>query len=193
MAGPEIRDTLKTLTGTGEDYDTAVQKLKEDLLADQPLIFRISQALDMTQREGERIDDFTSRVRKVHRRIDWGTVKEKHDLTNLMPILSVARGTGSQSVTDYCLSHKGIPELETVLLKGRSNNSTIYKNREMTGNLDTAGREVAVKLEEADIEMAYAVKNRFGKYSKRYEFDQTQKLNYSSQNNGKTEAKIETS
>ena len=48
VAGPEIRDKLKTLTGTGEDYDTAVQKLKEDLLADEPLIFLISQALDMT-------------------------------------------------------------------------------------------------------------------------------------------------
>ena len=53
VAGPDIRDKLKTLTGTGEDYDTAVQKLKEDLLADKPLIFLISQALDMTQREGE--------------------------------------------------------------------------------------------------------------------------------------------
>ena len=74
-------------------------------------------------------------------------MKEKHDLTNLMPISSVARGTGSQSVRDYCLSHKGIPELETVLLKVRSKESTIYKNREMTGNLDTAGREVTVKLE----------------------------------------------
>ena len=45
----------------------------------------------------------------------------------------------------------------------------------MTGNLDTAGREVTVKLEKTDIEMAYAVKNRFGKYSNRYELDQTQK------------------
>ena len=64
MAGPEIRDKLKTLTGTGEDYDTAVQKLKEDLLADEPLIFLISQAFDMTQREGERIDDFASKSEK---------------------------------------------------------------------------------------------------------------------------------
>ena len=120
--------------------------MKEDLLADEPLIFLISQALDMTQREGERIDDFAMRVRKTQSRIDWDTVKKKHDLTNLMPILSVARGTGSQSVRDNCLSHKGIPELETVLLKGRSKESTIYKNREMTGNLDMAGREVTVKL-----------------------------------------------
>ena len=37
-APPGIRDKLKTFTGTGEDYDTAVQKLKEDLLADEPLI-----------------------------------------------------------------------------------------------------------------------------------------------------------
>ena len=193
VAGPEIRDKLKTLTGTGEDYDTAVQKLKEDLLADESLIFLISQALDMTQREGERMDDFALRVRKAHRRIDWDTVKEKHDLTNLMPILSVARGTSSQLVRDYCLSHKGIPELEVVLLKGRSKESTIYKNREMTGNLDTAGREVAVKQEKTDIETAYAVRNRYGKYSKRYELDQTQRQYYSSQNKGKTEARSETS
>ena len=63
----------------------------------------------------------------------------------------------------------------------------------MTGNLDTAGREVAVKLEKTDIETAYAVKNRFEKYSKRYELDQTQKQNYSSQNKGKAEAGSETS
>ena len=69
------RDKLQTLTGTGEDYDTAVHKLKEDLLADEPLIFLISQALTMTQREGERLDDFALRVRKAHRRIDWDTVK----------------------------------------------------------------------------------------------------------------------
>ena len=40
----------------------------------------------MTQREGEKIDDFAVRVRKAHRRIDWDTVKEKHDLTSLMLI-----------------------------------------------------------------------------------------------------------
>ena len=76
VAGPEIGDKLKTLTGTGEYYDTAVQKLKEDLLADEPLIFLISQALDMTQREGEKNDDFALRVRKTHRRIDWDTGKK---------------------------------------------------------------------------------------------------------------------
>ena len=42
MAGPEIRNKLKTLTGAGEDYDTAIQNLKEDMLADEPLIFLIS-------------------------------------------------------------------------------------------------------------------------------------------------------
>ena len=56
VAGPEIKDKLKTLTGSGEDYGTAVQKFKEDLLADESLIFLISPALDMTQKEGERID-----------------------------------------------------------------------------------------------------------------------------------------
>ena len=126
-------------------------------------------------------------MRKAHRRIDWDTVKEKHDLTNLMPILSVARGTSSQSVRDYCLSNKGIPALETVLLKRRSKESTIYKNREMTGNIDTAGRDVTVKVEKTDIETAYAVKGRFGKYSNKYELDQTQTHNYSSQNKCKTE------
>ena len=59
----------------------------------------------------------------------------------------MARGTNSQSVRDYCLSHKRIPELKPVLLKGTSKESTIYKDREMTGNLDTAGRDVTVKLE----------------------------------------------
>ena len=131
----------------------------------------------MTQREGERIDDFALRMRKAHRRIDWDTVKEKHDLTNLMPILSVARGTSSQSLRDYCLSHKGIPELETVPLKRKSKKSTIYKKREMTGNLDTAGREVLLNWKKTDIVTAYVVKSRFGKYSNRYELDQTQKQN----------------
>ena len=28
VAGPEIKDKFEILTGTGEDYDTAVQKLK---------------------------------------------------------------------------------------------------------------------------------------------------------------------
>ena len=51
VAGPEIIDNMKTLTGTGVDYDTAVQQLKENLLADEPLIFLISQALDVIQRE----------------------------------------------------------------------------------------------------------------------------------------------
>ena len=144
----------------------------------------------MTQRERERIDDFALRVRKAHKRINWDTVKKKHDLTNLMPILSAARGTVSQSVRDYNLSHKGIPELETVLLKGRSKEITIYKNREMTGNLDTAGREVTTKLDKTDKETAYAMKRRFGKYSNRYGLDQTQKQNYSRQNKGKTKLEV---
>ena len=162
--------------------------MKEDLLADEPLTFLVSQALDSTQREGERLDDFALRVRKAHRRIQWDIVKQKqHDLTNLMPILSLVRGTSSQSVRDYCLSHKRITELEAVLLKGSSKERTIYKNREMTGNLDTAGKEVNVKLEKTDTGIAYAVIRMFGKYSNRYELDQKQKQNYSRQNKGKTE------
>ena len=149
VAGPEIRDKLKTLTGTEEDYDTAVQKLKEDLLEDEPLTFLISQALDMTPRKGQIIDDLDLRVRKPSRRINWDTVKEKHDLTNLMSILSVARETSNQSVRDYCLSHTGIPEIKTVQLKGRSKESKIYKNREMTSNLDTTRRDIAVNLEKS--------------------------------------------
>ena len=73
-------------------------------------------------------------------------MKEKHDLTNLMPILSLVRGTSSQSVRDYCLSHKGVPELEAVLLKGEVRRVQFTKT-ELTGNLDTAGREVTVELE----------------------------------------------
>ena len=103
-----------------------------------------------------------------------------------MPILSLTRGTSSQSGRDYCLSHKGIPQLEAVLLKV-GEVRTVYKNRKTTGKLDTAEREVTVKLGKTDIETAYAVKSRFGKYSNRHEFDQTQEQNYSSQNKGKTE------
>ena len=63
----------------------------------------------------------------------------------------------------------------------------------MTANHDTAGIEVTVILEKTDIETAYAVKSRFGRYSNRYELDQTQKRNYSSQNKDKTEVGSRTS
>ena len=68
MAVPEIRDKLKTLMGTGEDYVTAVQKLKEDLLPDQPNNFSFHKHL--ISRERKRIDCFALRVRQDHRRID---------------------------------------------------------------------------------------------------------------------------
>ena len=41
LAGAEIRNKVKQLQDTGNDYDTLINKLKDDLLADEPLIYLI--------------------------------------------------------------------------------------------------------------------------------------------------------
>lgn len=49
--GAEVRSIAETLADTGTDYETVIKKLKEDLLRDEPLIFLISQAMDMKHNE----------------------------------------------------------------------------------------------------------------------------------------------
>jgi hypothetical protein len=62
VAGAEIRNTVGTLSDTGTGYADLVNDLKQDLLRDEPLVFLISQAMDMKQDEREGIDDFVMRV-----------------------------------------------------------------------------------------------------------------------------------
>ncbi len=94
VAGPEVRNKVGTLKGdTGNDYETLIQGLKEDLLRDKLLIFLISQAMDMKQDEHEGIDDFAMRARMKHERINWDTIKDKYDLNHLMIGVTITRGT----------------------------------------------------------------------------------------------------
>ena len=62
VAGAEIRNKVGTLSDTGTGYADLVNELKQDLLRDEPLVFLISQAMDMKQDEREGIDDFVMRV-----------------------------------------------------------------------------------------------------------------------------------
>ena len=66
IAGAEVRNKTGTLANTGNDYETLVSKLKEDILRDEALIFLISQAMDLKQDEREGIDDFAIKARKKH-------------------------------------------------------------------------------------------------------------------------------
>ena len=90
VEGPEIRDKLKTLTGTGDDYDTAVQSWKKTCWQMNHWYFSFHKHLIALKEKEKDLMTFALRVRKVHRRIEWDAVKQKqHDLTNLMPILSL--------------------------------------------------------------------------------------------------------
>ena len=70
LAGADIRSKVGTLADTGVDYESFIEKRKEDLLRDEPLVFLISQVVDLKQDEQEGIDDFAMRARKKHQRID---------------------------------------------------------------------------------------------------------------------------
>jgi predicted HicB family RNase H-like nuclease len=69
------------LSDTGTGY-TDLVKLKQDLLRDEPLVFLISQAMDMKQDERKGINDFVMRLRKKHQRINWDAMKDKYSLND---------------------------------------------------------------------------------------------------------------
>ena len=119
LAGADIRSKVGTLTDTGTDYETLIKKLKEDMLHDEPLVFLISQVMDLKQDEQEGIDDFAMRVRKKHQRMDWNNVIAKY-MNDLMTCVTITTGTMNANIPEYCLERKGVPELDDVLSKGRS-------------------------------------------------------------------------
>jgi predicted HicB family RNase H-like nuclease len=147
VAGAEVRNKVGTLSDTGTGYADLVNKLKQDLLRDEPLVFLISQAMDMKQDEREGINDFVMRVRKKHQRINWDAMKDKYSLNDLMIGVTITRGTTSVNIREYCLSLSGVPTLDDVLAKGRSRESMKQHDREMIGNTDTAGRGITFKSE----------------------------------------------
>ena len=53
VAGAEVRNKFGTLGDVGTSYDGLIKELKKDLLRDEPLVFLISQAMDMRQDERE--------------------------------------------------------------------------------------------------------------------------------------------
>ena len=170
IGGADIRSKVGTLASTGTEYGTLITKLKEDLLRDEPLVFLISQAMDLKQEEQEGIDDFAMRARKKQQRINWEDVKAKYNMNNLMTSVTITRGTMSANIREYSLSQRGVPDLDDVLARGRSRESMRQHNKEMIGNTDTSGREITLKSEPT-----FAVKGRYGKYSGRYELEKNQR------------------
>ena len=88
------------------------------------------------------------RVRKKHQRINWESIKDKYNLNDLMIGVTITRGTTSVNIREY-LSRSEVPNLDDVLAKGRSRESMKQHDREMIGNTDTAGRNIALKTESA--------------------------------------------
>jgi predicted HicB family RNase H-like nuclease len=170
VAGAEVRNKVGTLSDIGTGYADLVNELKQDLLRDEPLVFLISQAMDMKQDEREGIDDFVMRVRKKHQRINCDAMKDKYSLNDLMIGVTITRGTTSVSIREYCLSQSGVPNIDDVLAKGRSRESMKQHDREMIGNTDTAGREITFKSEPA-----FTVKSRYRKYSAKFDLGKNQK------------------
>ena len=114
LAGADIRSKVGTLADTGVNYESLIKKLKEDLLRDEPLVFLISQAVDLKQDEQEGIDDFAMRARKKHQRIDWNNATDKYNMNDLMTCVTITRCTTNANIREYCLSRKGVPDLDDV-------------------------------------------------------------------------------
>ena len=53
VAGAEVRNKFGTLGDVGTSYDGLIKEFKKDLLRDEPLVFLISQAMDMRQDKRE--------------------------------------------------------------------------------------------------------------------------------------------
>ena len=87
-----------------------------------------------------------------------------------MTCVTITRGTRNANIREYCLSRKGVPDLDDVLSKGRSRERMQQHNRQMIGNTDTARREIVLKQEPA-----ISVKKRVGKYSGKYELEKSHK------------------
>ena len=115
------------------------------------------------------------RVTKKHQRINWESIKDKYNLNDVMIGVTITRGTTSVNIREYCLSRSGVPNLDDVLAKGRSRESMKQHDREMFGNTDTAGQNIALKTEPA-----FAVKGQYGKYSARFDLEQNQRARFES-------------
>lgn len=87
-----------------------------------------------------------------------------------MTCVTIARGTTNANIRQYCLSRKSVPDLDDVLSKGRPRESMQQHNKQMISNTNTAGREIVMKNEPT-----FVVKNRYEKYSGRYELEKITK------------------
>ena len=50
-------------------------------------------------------------------------------MNDLMTCVTITRGTTNANIQEYCLSRKGVPDLDDVLSKGRSRESMQQHNR----------------------------------------------------------------
>ena len=65
QAGQETQEIFETLTGTGEDYATAIEKLDQYFLPKKNVDYEIFHFRQATQKPEETVDQFVTRLRKL--------------------------------------------------------------------------------------------------------------------------------
>ena len=65
QVGQETQEIFETLTGTGEDYATAIEKLDQYFLPKKNVDYEIFQFRQATQKPEETVDQFVTRLRKL--------------------------------------------------------------------------------------------------------------------------------
>ena len=72
-AGPKVQDTFDTLKDTGEDFETAAEKLIKYFEPRKHHLFNIYQFRQLTQEKEESNDDFATRLKQAAGPCDFPT------------------------------------------------------------------------------------------------------------------------
>ena len=76
LAGPEVQTVFETLSGTGDDYDTALAKLTEYFEPKKNIPFERHVFRQAVQGPNENIDSYVTRLRSLAKSCEYGNVDE---------------------------------------------------------------------------------------------------------------------
>ena len=112
QAGQETQEIFKTLTETGDDYDTAKKKLDKYFSPKKYVDYEIFQFRQAVQHKGETVDQFATRLRKL------GANCEFHDLDKELKS-AIIQNCQSKRLRRYALREEALT-LNALLAKARS-------------------------------------------------------------------------
>ena len=135
QAGQETQEIFDTLTATGDDYKTALDKLTEYFQPKKNVDFETFQFRQATQKSEETVDQFVTRLRKLAEHCEFTELNKELKL-------AVIQNCASKRLRRYALREDDMT-LDKILSKARALESS---EEQAKGMEDVAPKEVVQQI-----------------------------------------------